>query len=91
MIPGLEGLADEQIVDRVLRGETSLFELIVRRFNQRLYRTTRAILRNDALAEEALEDAYVRAYRHLSEFAGHVHAYASTTDRECQQQPQNGH
>jgi RNA polymerase sigma-70 factor (ECF subfamily) len=69
-ITSLEGLRDEQIVARVLEGEPSLFELIVRRYNQRLYRTTRAILRNDALAEEALQDAYLLAYQHLSQFAG---------------------
>ena len=69
-ISNLEGLSDEQIVARVFQGETSLFELIVRRYNQRLYRTTRAILRNDALAEEALQDTYLRAYQNLSQFAG---------------------
>jgi RNA polymerase sigma-70 factor (ECF subfamily) len=69
-IINLQGLSDEQIVARVLQGETVLFELIVRRYNQRLYRTTRTILGNDALAEQALQDAYLRAYRHLPQFAG---------------------
>ena len=44
-------LTDEEIVRRVLAGETPLFELIVRRHNQRLFRVARAILRDDDVAE----------------------------------------
>src|SRR5437763_16527878 len=65
-----EPLSDEEIVRRVLDGETALFELIMRRYNQRLYRMARAILRDDAEAEDVMQDAYVRAYEHLSQFAG---------------------
>lgn len=63
-------LSDEQVVARVLAGETSLFEIIVRRYNQRLYCATRAILRNDAQAEEAVQDAFLRAYQRLAQFSG---------------------
>src|SRR5690349_21213097 len=66
----LQRLSDEEIVDRVLRGETALFEIVMRRYNQRLYRVARAILRNDAEAEDVMQDAYVRAYEHLRQFAG---------------------
>src|SRR5207248_2004968 len=59
----------EEVVRRVLEGETALFELIMRRYNQRLYRVTRAILRDDAEAEDVMQDAYVRAYERLSQFA----------------------
>src|SRR5499433_1436967 len=65
-----ERLADEEVVDRVLQGETALFELIMRRYNQRLYRLARAILRDDAEAEDVMQDAYVRAYEHLDQFEG---------------------
>jgi RNA polymerase sigma-70 factor, ECF subfamily len=65
-----EPLSDEEVVRRVLDGETALFELIMRRYNQRLYRVARAILRDDAEAEDVMQDAYVRAYGHLSQFAG---------------------
>src|SRR5438270_11159065 len=41
----------------------------MRRYNQRLYRVARAILREDAEAEDVMEDAYVRAYQHLDQFA----------------------
>jgi hypothetical protein len=38
---------DEEVVARVLAGETGMFEIVMRRYNQRLYRVARAILRND--------------------------------------------
>lgn len=45
----------------------------MRRYNQRLYRVARAILRDDAEAEDVIQDAYVRAYQHLDQFAGPAH------------------
>ena len=45
-------LSDDEVVARVLAGETSMFEVITRRYNQRLYRVARAILRNDSEAED---------------------------------------
>ena len=65
-----EPLSDEEVVRRVLDGETGLFEIIMRHYNQRLYRIARGILRDDAEAEDVMQDAYVRAYSHLSQFAG---------------------
>jgi RNA polymerase sigma-70 factor (ECF subfamily) len=62
--------SDEEVVARILAGETALFEIIMRRYNQRLYRVARAILRDDAEAEDVMQDAYVRAYQHLDQFAG---------------------
>lgn len=46
------------------------FERLMRQYNQRLFRVARAILRDDADAEDALQDAYVQAYRKLDEFRG---------------------
>jgi RNA polymerase sigma-70 factor (ECF subfamily) len=63
-------IPDEEVVTRVLQGETSLFELIIRRHNQRLYRATRAILRDETEAEDAMQEAYVRAFCHLDQFSG---------------------
>ncbi|HEX3967338.1 MAG TPA: RNA polymerase sigma factor [Edaphobacter sp.] len=65
-----ESLTDEEVVCRVRAGETALYEVIMRRYNQRLYRIARAILHNDAEAEDVMQDAYVRAYEHLDQFAG---------------------
>lgn len=61
-------LADEAIVRRVVAGEVSLFELLMRRYNQRMFRVARSIAGSDAEAEEALQQAYVNAYTHLSQF-----------------------
>lgn len=63
-------LSDEEIVARVLNGDTAVFELIIRRYNQRLFRTTRAILRNDVEAEDVMQEAYVRAFVKLDQFSG---------------------
>lgn len=63
-------LQDEEVVGRVLSGETALFEILMRRYNQRLYRVSRVILRDDGEAEDVMQDAYVRAYEHLNQFAG---------------------
>ena len=63
-------LRDEEVVARVLAGETALFEILMRRYNQRLYRVARVILREDGEAEDVMQDAYVRAYEHLNQFAG---------------------
>ena len=64
-----QGLTDEEVVCRVRMGETALYEVIMRRYNQRLYRIARAILHNDGEAEDVMQDAYVRAYEHLDQFA----------------------
>jgi RNA polymerase sigma-70 factor (ECF subfamily) len=65
-----KALTDEEIVDRVRTGDLAMYEVIMRRYNQRLYRVARAILHDDAEAEDVLQDAYVRAYTHLDQFAG---------------------
>ena len=65
-----QGWSDDQIVSRVLAGETALYELLMRRYNQRLYRVARAILRDDSEAEDVMQDAYVRAFQHLASFEG---------------------
>lgn len=64
------GLTDEEVVLRVIGGDTSLFEVLMRRYNQRLYRAARAILQNDADAEDAVQQAYLNAYRNLGQFEG---------------------
>ena len=63
-------LPDEQVVTRVLAGETALFEVLMRRYNERLYRAARAILRDESEAEDVMQQAYVNAYTHLRQFDG---------------------
>jgi RNA polymerase sigma-70 factor (ECF subfamily) len=66
----VSSLTDEQIVRRVLDGDTACFEVIVRRYNQRLFRAARAILRDDDAAEDVMQEAYLRAFAKLDQFAG---------------------
>jgi len=68
--PDEVAIADEEIVRRVLEGDLASFELIMRRYNQRLFRVARSMLRDDAEAEDVVQEAYVRAYENLSQFAG---------------------
>ena len=63
-------LSDETIVERVRGGDTGLYEILVRRHNQRLYRTIRAILRSETDVEDVMQQAYVDAYLHLGQFRG---------------------
>ena len=63
-------LSDEVIVDRVRGGDVALYEILVRRHNQRLYRTIRAILRDDRDVEDVMQQAYIDAYTHLDQFKG---------------------
>ncbi len=65
-----EGWADEEIVRRVLEGDLVLFELLMRRHNQRIYRAIRGILRDDSESEDVMQEAYVRAYENLARFEG---------------------
>lgn len=61
-------ISDDEVVQRVKDGETCLFEIIMRRYNQRLFRVIRSILKDDNDTEEVMQDAYVRAYEHLGQF-----------------------
>src|SRR6516165_5797068 len=63
-------LSDEETVERVRAGETGLYELLMRRYNQRVYRVVRSVLPDDGEAEDVLQEAWVRAYQHLDQFKG---------------------
>ncbi len=69
-LAGATALSDEEVVQRVLAGDAALYEVVMRRYNTRLYRVARAILKNDGEAEDVMQDAYVRAFQHLGQFAG---------------------
>jgi len=59
---------DGEVIDRVLAGDVPLFELLMRRHNERVYRAVRSILRDETEAEDAMQAAYLHAYAHLREF-----------------------
>ncbi len=61
---------DLEIVAEVLRGASARFEVLMRRHNQRVFRTARAILRDDDEAQDAAQQAWLRAYTHLGQFDG---------------------
>ncbi len=61
-------LSDEDVVVRVLGGNKALFEILMRRYNTRLYRAVRGIVRSESEAEDILQQTYVNAYGHLTQF-----------------------
>src|SRR5688572_11078026 len=65
-----EGLPDAEIARRIAGGNEDAFRLLMRRHNQTLYRTARSILKDDAEAEDAVQEAYLLAYRAMGAFRG---------------------
>lgn len=59
---------DHELVSRARAGDGKAFETLMRRHNQLLFRTARSILRSDADAEDAVQEAYMRAWRALGSF-----------------------
>src|SRR5215510_9007550 len=64
----INALTDNEIVDRVRQGDTALFEILMRRHNQRVYRAARAIVKDEAEAEDVMQQAYTNAFVHLTQF-----------------------
>src|ERR1043166_4356216 len=63
-------LSDEEVVARVIEGQTALYEVLMRRYNERVYRAARAIVKDEDEAEDVMQQAYVNAYAHLRQFDG---------------------
>ena len=61
-------LSDEDIVARVIDGQTALYEVLMRRYNERIYRAARGIVKDEDEAEDVMQQAYVNAYFHLRQF-----------------------
>ena len=89
--PAAAELSDETLVDRVKGGDTALYEIIVRRHNQRLYRTIRAILRDDRDVEDVMQQAYIDAYTHLGQFRGSAKFSTWLTRIAVNRAIRNGH
>jgi RNA polymerase sigma-70 factor (ECF subfamily) len=62
--------SDLDLIAQVLAGETAPFELLMRRYNERVYRAARAIVRDEHEAEDVMQQAYVNAFTHLRQFNG---------------------
>ena len=63
-----ESVGDTILIQRILGGETSLFENIIRRYNKRLYRIGMSILNHDMEVEDAIQVTYINVYRNLAGF-----------------------
>ena len=61
-------LPDADIVRRVRAGDSALFEVLMRRHNQRVYRVARAVLKDETDVEDVMQQAYINAYTHLGQF-----------------------
>lgn len=69
-LPLLQAEDDLALAGRAAAGDRRVFEALMRRYNRRLYRLARAYLRDDAEAKDALQDAYLNAYRSIGQFRG---------------------
>lgn len=63
-------IQDDIVVRRVLAGEKELFEILMRRYNQTLYRVLRGYLRDEDDLEDAMQDTYLKAFDKLQQFQG---------------------
>jgi RNA polymerase sigma-70 factor (ECF subfamily) len=68
--PALSQANDLELAARTARGDQAAFEAMMRRYNGKLFRIARSILKDDTEAEDALQDAYLQAYRRIEEFRG---------------------
>jgi RNA polymerase sigma-70 factor (ECF subfamily) len=67
---GIDQLADDEIISRVLTGDRELFAALIRRYSRRLYRVARAVLRDSGEAEDVVQDTFVSAIQNLRQFSG---------------------
>ena len=66
----LTALDDPTLIQQAAAGDMHAFDTLMQRHNQRLYRAARAILHNEADAEDSVQEAWMKAYGHLSDFEG---------------------
>ncbi len=64
----LTKLTDSTVVQRVLEGEKELFEILLRRYNQRVFRVVRSYIASEDDIPDIMQDAYVKAYTKLEQF-----------------------
>jgi RNA polymerase sigma-70 factor (ECF subfamily) len=68
----LEGLSDEELVEFARQGGENAIRLLVKRNNRRLFRVARAVVRDDAEAEDIVQETYLSAFTKLASFRGHA-------------------
>lgn len=72
--------SDEEIVDRILKGETNLYAELMRKFNLRLYRISLSIIKDDIAVEDVMQTTYLNAYIQLKNFQ-HKSSFATWITR----------
>jgi len=68
--PAVAARDDADLARAIAGGDVPAFEQLMRRYNRVLFRTARAILKDDGEAEDALQEAYLHAYRSIAAFRG---------------------
>ncbi|MFK5880009.1 MAG: RNA polymerase sigma factor [Flavobacteriaceae bacterium] len=61
-------IKESDVIKRILSGEKELYEILVRRNNQKLYRVIRSYLKDEAEIEDIMQDSYVKAFTKLYQF-----------------------
>ena len=61
---------DSALAIRAAKGDEGAFELLVRRHTENVWRLARSLLRNDAEAEDAVQETFIKAYRAMDSFRG---------------------
>jgi RNA polymerase sigma-70 factor (ECF subfamily) len=62
--------SDQDLIERTLAGDGHAFGMIVERFQRKIFRTARAIVRDESEADNITQDTFVQAYTHLAKFEG---------------------
>ena len=71
--PAVGAITDETAIEHIRAGDAHAYGILVRRYNQRLFRVARSILRDDAAAQDAMQEAYVRAFVNLDRIENPAH------------------
>src|SRR4051794_23421831 len=67
-LASVSALTDAEVVQRVRAGDRALFEILMRRHNQRVYRVVRAVVKDEREVEDVMQQAYINAFTHLHQF-----------------------
>src|SRR6476620_179641 len=61
---------DSELIDKIIQGDKRLYEGIIRKYNQRLYRIARSFIKREDEIEDVMQETYIKAYMHLNQFEG---------------------